>query len=740
MVRHARVRFAMRFAAFLAVAVASGALVATQPAAAVAPTPVPYPVGTLFATTTFGVYQIDAAGNRSYVLGLSNAGGVAVDGSGDVFASDGPSGKVFKVAPSGATTVIAVSTNPGPLATTPLGDVYFVNEGQGAVTEVAASGGSRQVAVPISYPSGVAVDAYGNVVVGGGTQVVRVTVAGAVSTVGNGLKNVQGVAVDPAGNVFAMDSAAGELLKFAPDGTATVLASGLRNASGLALDAVGNLYTTLAGALRSVPAGGGPVGTVTAPIGAKSSVAVFAPPPTFRGSPVAPAGTVGVAYPGVQFQVDVPAGEPSATISVVSGSLPPGLSIDPRSGQIDGIPTKAGSYAFQLQAANGATASVTSPVLVTIGMGSQTIVFTSSPPTHAKAGDTYQVVASAGGSGNAVIFSRDTVSTPGSCTVSSTGLVTFGVSGVCVVDADQAGNADYAAAPRATQSIRVPGPGFVAAFGPSRSGDTTVPASVGTNPSGVGAIAAGGDSSFAVADGRVVGWGDNSLGQTTIPAGAGANVTQVAATSGGALALKNDNTLLDWGWLTPKIPAGLSGPLAPHIDAITGENAYYLALTGGAVTEFGGTDGFGISAVPAAAKSAVIAIDSGTGHALALKYDGSVIAWGANNTGQATVPAAAQSFVAAIAAGGNHSLALKTDHTVVAWGDSALGLSSVPAAAQGKTVAIAAGTYFDAALLADGTILTWGTPDTTATIPPPTDGTITTTLAAGNRHLLTIRR
>ncbi|MFL6100526.1 MAG: MBG domain-containing protein [Actinomycetales bacterium] len=283
-------------------------------------------------------------------------------------------------------------------------------------------------------------------------------------------------------------------------------------------------------------------------------------------------------------------------------------------------------------------------------------------------------------------------------------------------------------------------PGFVAAFGPNRSGDTTVPTSVGTNPSGVGAIAASADDSFAVADGRVVGWGDNSLGQTTIPPAATSSVTQIAATSGGGLALKNDNTLLDWGWLAPKIPAGLSGPLAPHISAITGENAYYLALAGGAVTEFGGTDGFGISTIPAAAKAGVIAIDSGTGHALALKDDGSVVAWGYNNAGQATVPDAAKSFVTAIAAGGNHSLALKNDHTVVAWGDTSNGLNTVPAAAQGKTIAIAAGAYFNAALLYNGTIVTWGTADTTQTIPPPTDGTATTALTAGARHLLTIRR
>ena len=48
----------------------------------------------------------------------------------------------------------------------------------------------------------------------------------------------------------------------------------------------------------------------------------------------------------------------------------------------------------------------------------------------------------------------------------------------------------------------------------------------------------------------------------------------------------------------------------------------------------------------------------------------SVLAWGYNGQGQTTIPAAAQSGVTAIAAGGWHTVALKNDGTVVAWGDN----------------------------------------------------------------------
>jgi alpha-tubulin suppressor-like RCC1 family protein len=47
---------------------------------------------------------------------------------------------------------------------------------------------------------------------------------------------------------------------------------------------------------------------------------------------------------------------------------------------------------------------------------------------------------------------------------------------------------------------------------------------------------------------------------------------------------------------------------------------------------------------------------------------GSVVAWGYNGYGQTTVPIAAQSEVTAIAAGSHHTVALRNDGSVVAWG------------------------------------------------------------------------
>ena len=75
----------------------------------------------------------------------------------------------------------------------------------------------------------------------------------------------------------------------------------------------------------------------------------------------------------------------------------------------------------------------------------------------------------------------------------------------------------------------------------------------------------------------------------------------------------------------------------------------------------------GQSTVPAGLTN-VVSVAGGTAHSLALKADGTVVAWGDNSHGQSTVPTGLTG-VMAIAAGAYHSLALTTAGTVVAWGD-----------------------------------------------------------------------
>ena len=89
-----------------------------------------------------------------------------------------------------------------------------------------------------------------------------------------------------------------------------------------------------------------------------------------------------------------------------------------------------------------------------VGKGSQAITFTSTPPSNAApGGPTYTVTATGGASGNSVTFTIDSTATS-VCSISGS-TVSFTAAGTCVIDANQAGNASYNAAPQLQQSFGV---------------------------------------------------------------------------------------------------------------------------------------------------------------------------------------------------------------------------------------------------------------------------------------------
>jgi parallel beta-helix repeat protein len=90
-----------------------------------------------------------------------------------------------------------------------------------------------------------------------------------------------------------------------------------------------------------------------------------------------------------------------------------------------------------------------------VGKGSQVITFTSTAPTDAViGGGNYTPTATGGPSGNPVIFTIDG-SALSICSISVQGVVSFHAAGTCVINADQAGDANYNAAPQVQQSFPV---------------------------------------------------------------------------------------------------------------------------------------------------------------------------------------------------------------------------------------------------------------------------------------------
>ena len=96
-------------------------------------------------------------------------------------------------------------------------------------------------------------------------------------------------------------------------------------------------------------------------------------------------------------------------------------------------------------------AAATVQQTVAVGKAAQTVTFTSLPPNDPPNGTSYQPTATGGASGQPVTFS---IATPDICTTAR-GTVSFTAVGQCVLHADQAGNANYTAAPTASQQITV---------------------------------------------------------------------------------------------------------------------------------------------------------------------------------------------------------------------------------------------------------------------------------------------
>ncbi len=140
--------------------------------------------------------------------------------------------------------------------------------------------------------------------------------------------------------------------------------------------------------------------------------------------------------------------------------------------------------------------------------------------------------------------------------------------------------------------------------------------------------------------------------------------------------------------------------------------------------------------VPPADLVSPVAIAAGGSHNLALKSDGTVVAWGENGSGQSTPPTNLTG-VAAIDAGTDYSVALLTNGTLVGWGDNTYGQTTVPTNLVG-VAKLAAGRYHCLVLLSNGSVVGWGSTFNGAAS-APLDLTNAIAIAAGSEFSLAVR-
>ncbi len=193
--------------------------------------------------------------------------------AGAVFAVDsgntGGSGQLVQMFPGGPQTTLASGlNNPSGVGVDAAGDVFVVIFNS-YVVEYPADGSAQRTLAGSGYPESVAVDPRGDVFVGNGYGVQEFPVGGGQVTLDPNIPYAPGLAVDSQGDVFVSGDkygSSGDVVEVHPNGTQTTVASGLNSPQGLAVDLKGDVFIAENGSNQvvEVPAGGGtpiPVGS-----------------------------------------------------------------------------------------------------------------------------------------------------------------------------------------------------------------------------------------------------------------------------------------------------------------------------------------------------------------------------------------------------------------------------------------------------------------------------------------------
>lgn len=187
---------------------------------------------------------------------------------------------------------------------------------------------------------------------------------------------------------------------------------------------------------------------------------------------------------------------------------------------------------------------------------------------------------------------------------------------------------------------------------------------------------------------------------------------------------------------------GLANPhLASQVVALAGGDANTIALrSDGTLIAWGSNEG-GQCNIPAdlglvKVAAGVNTVAAGHYHTVAVRANGTVAAWGRNTFGQCDVPGNV-SAVLAVAAGESHSLALREGGVVSGWGRNDYGQATVPGDI-GPVSMVAAGTFHSLAVLSDGTVRCWGWNGFGQSVPPKGLAGVTR-VAGGQLHSVALR-
>ena len=245
---------------------------------------------------------------------------------------------------------------------------------------------------------------------------------------------------------------------------------------------------------------------------------------------------------------------------------------------------------------------------VTVAPATQTITFPS--PTAGTVGTTGTLAATGGGSGNPVVFTVDPSTAAGVCSVSGTNgtMVTFTEAGTCVVDANQAGNANYQPAPQVQQSVTVAPATQSIAFTPP------APGTVGTT----GTLAATGGPS-----GNPVVFTVDPSTAAGVCSVSGTNGTTVTFTGAGTCVIDANQAGNDNYFPAPQVQQGVTVASATQSIAFTPPSSGTVGTTG-TLAATGGASGNPVVFTVDPSTAAGVCSVSGT--------DGTTVTYGAIGT------------------------------------------------------------------------------------------------------------
>jgi len=245
-----------------------GALTATVVSMGLS-TGVPVQVATIIPVVTVTASAVSLTGNTLTITGL---GFDPTASHNIVTLSNGAVGTVTAATAKQLTvTLTTLPTSTGGLTATVTTDGFTSGEAVpiALVEPIAQFGVASESVNAANGAFSIPVTLTGNPTYGAGVTPANQTLAYGVSNLG--------LAADASGNIYAVDSSAGTVLKIAPDGSTSTFASGLTSPTSLAVDGTGNVYV----GCNTYSYYGGAVGTIyrVTPGGVVSLfVAAFADP------------------------------------------------------------------------------------------------------------------------------------------------------------------------------------------------------------------------------------------------------------------------------------------------------------------------------------------------------------------------------------------------------------------------------------------------------------------------------